>query len=72
MKGQFAKQFLSLVFGAGVVLPLLVLWFAGGSILGGLLAAAGIAAGFYAFLLLILRAGVYEPQMSFATRIGLT
>jgi hypothetical protein len=72
LKGKFAKPFLSLVFGAGVVLPLLVLWLAGGSILAGLLAAVGVVAGFYAFRLLIFRAGVYEPQMSFATRIGLT
>jgi len=72
LKGKFAKPFLSLVFGAGVVLPLLVLWLGGGSILAGLLAAVGVVAGFYAFRLLIFRAGVYEPQMSFAARIGLT
>ena len=72
LKGKFAKPFLSLVFGAGVILPLLALWFGGGSLLAGLLAAVGVVAGFYAFRLLIFRAGVYEPQMSFAARIGLS
>ena len=72
LKGQFAKQFLSLVFGAGVVVPLLVLWLMAASILGALLAAVGVLAGFYAFRLLIFRAGVYEPQMSFAARLGLS
>ena len=72
LKGKFARPFLSLVFGAGVVLPLLVLWLAGGSILGGLLAAVGVVVGFYAFRLLIFRAGVFEPQISFAARLGLS
>ena len=72
LKGQFAKQFLSLVFGAGVVLPLLALWLGGASILGGLIAAVGVVAGFYYFRLLIFRAGVFEPQISFAARFGLS
>ena len=72
LRGRFAKQFLSLVFGAGVVLPLLLLWLGGASIIGGLLAAVGVVAGFYVFRLLIFRAGVYEPPMSFAARLGLS
>ena len=72
LRGQFAKQFLSLVFGAGVVLPLLALWLGGASILGGLIAAVGVVAGFYYFRLLIFRAGVFEPQISFAARFGLS
>lgn len=72
LRGRFAKPFLSLVFGAGVVVPLLVLWLGGDSILGGLLAAVGVVVGFYAFRLLIFKAGVYEPPISFAARLGLS
>jgi hypothetical protein len=72
IRGRFAKPFLSVVFGAGVVLPVLALWFFGASTISGLLAAAGVVAGFYAFRLLIFKAGVFEPQISFATRLGLS
>lgn len=72
IKGKFAGKFLPLVFGAGVALPLLVLWLIPGSALSALLAAAGVLAGFYTFRLLIFRAALYEPQMSFAARIGLS
>jgi formate-dependent nitrite reductase membrane component NrfD len=72
IKGKFAAKFLPLVFGAGVVLPLLVLWLGAGSKLAALLAAVGILTGFYTFRLLIFRAALYEPPISFATRIGLT
>jgi len=72
IRGRFAKPFLSVVFGAGVVLPILALWFFGASTISGLLAAAGVVAGFYAFRLLIFKAGVFEPQISFAARLGLS
>jgi len=72
IRGQFARPFLSLVFGAGVVLPILALWFFGASTIMGLLAAIGVVAGFYAFRLLIFKAGVFEPQISFAARLGLS
>jgi hypothetical protein len=72
IRGQFAKPFLSLVFGAGVVLPILALWFFGASTIMGLLAAVGVVVGFYAFRLLIFRAGVFEPQISYAARFGLS
>ena len=72
IKGKFAGKFLPLVFGAGVALPLLALWLGAGSAPAALLAAVGVLAGFYTFRLLIFRAAVYEPQMSFAARIGLS
>jgi DMSO reductase anchor subunit len=72
IKGKFAVKFLSLVFGAGVALPLLALWLGAGSAPAALLAAVGVLAGFYTFRLLIFRAALYEPQMSFAARIGLS
>lgn len=64
IRGRFAKPFLLLVFGVGVVLPILVLWFGGASTVSGLVAAVGVVAGFYTFRLLIFKAGVYEPQIS--------
>ena len=48
------------------------LWIGGASILSGLLAAVGVGVGFYYFRLLIFRAGVFEPQISFAARFGLS
>ncbi len=72
IRGRFAKPFLLLVFGAGVVLPILALWFFSASTISGLLAAVGVVAGFFAFRLLIFKAGVFEPQISFAARFGLS
>lgn len=72
IKGQFARNFFLLVIGAGMVLPILALWFGGNSILSSLLAAVGVVAGFYTFRLLIFKAGVFEPQISFSARLGLS
>jgi hypothetical protein len=36
-----------------------------------LAAAAGVLAGFYAFRVLIFKAGVYEPVMTFASPVDL-
>ncbi|MEE8496302.1 MAG: DmsC/YnfH family molybdoenzyme membrane anchor subunit [Xanthomonadales bacterium] len=72
IKDRFAKPFILLVLGAGIVLPILALWFGGTSIVSGLLAAVGVVVGFFTFRLLIFRAGVFEPQISFAARLGLS
>jgi len=61
----YAKWFFALVCGAGVLLPLLLLWFAGSVPLATMIAAAGTLAGYYTFRLLIFKAGVFEPIMSF-------
>ncbi|MEZ5562478.1 MAG: hypothetical protein R3F27_05930 [Gammaproteobacteria bacterium] len=61
----YAKWFFALVCGAGVLLPILLLWFAGSVPLAAMIAAAGTLAGYYTFRLLIFKAGVFEPIMSF-------
>jgi hypothetical protein len=48
-----------------VLLPVLLLWFAGNVPLATMIAAAGTLAGYYTFRLLIFKAGVFEPIMSF-------
>lgn len=61
----YAKWFFVLVCGAGVLLPVLLLWFAGNVPLAAMIAATGTLAGYYTFRLLIFKAGVFEPIMSF-------
>ncbi len=61
----YAKWFYGLIWGAGLVLPAALLWFAGGSYAAVLLAAAGVLVGYYSFRVLIFKAGVFEPIMSF-------
>lgn len=61
----FAKWFYGAVIGAGLALPVLLLAAAGGSFGALLLAAAGVLAGYYAFRVLIFKAGVFEPIMNF-------
>ena len=45
--------------------PVLLLWFAGSVPLATMIAATGTLAGYYTFRLLIFKAGVFEPIMSF-------
>jgi len=68
---QYSRPFLGLVFGAGIVLPLLLLWLGGVNVLTSLLTAIGVLAGYFAFRVLIFKAAVYEPQVNFAARLGL-
>jgi len=48
-----------------LLLPILLLWFAGSVPLAAMIAAAGTLLGYYTFRLLIFKAGVFEPIMSF-------
>ena len=61
----YAKWFHGLVIGAGILLPMLVLWLGHESLGARAIAAAGVLAGFYAFRVLIFKAGVYDPVMTF-------
>ena len=70
LKTIYARPFYLYVVGAGIVLPAMLLWFAGGSALATLLAAAGALTGFYAYRVLVFKAGVYEPIMSFKRSFG--
>lgn len=61
----YAKWFYGAICGAGIALPVALLWFGGASYGAVVLAAAGMLAGYYAFRVLIFKAGVFEPIMSF-------
>lgn len=64
-KSFYAKWFYSMIWGVGLIVPAALLWFAGGNYLAVLLAAAGVLVGYYSFRVLIFKAGVFEPIMSF-------
>jgi formate-dependent nitrite reductase membrane component NrfD len=70
VKTLYAKWFHGVVVAAGIVLPMAALWLGNGTLVTRLLAAAGMLAGFYAFRVLIFKAGVYEPVMSFSSLFG--
>ncbi|MCU7849946.1 MAG: polysulfide reductase NrfD [Candidatus Thiodiazotropha sp. (ex Lucinoma kastoroae)] len=71
IKESFSLPFHGLVFGAGIVLPLIALWFGGTTSVAVVVAAIGVLIGFFSYRVLIFKAGVYEPQISFAARLGL-
>lgn len=62
---RYAKWFHGLVLAAGIVLPFAALWLGGGAPISRIIAAAGMLAGFFAFRVLIFKAGLYEPVMHF-------
>jgi formate-dependent nitrite reductase membrane component NrfD len=64
-RGHYAKWFLGYVCGAGLVLPAVLLGLGGGSGAALVLATAGMLAGYYAFRVLVFKAGVFEPIMNF-------
>jgi formate-dependent nitrite reductase membrane component NrfD len=61
----YAKWFLGVVWGIGLILPALLLWGGSGSYPAVILSALGVLAGYYAYRVLIFKAGVFEPIMSF-------
>ncbi|MAF83227.1 MAG: polysulfide reductase NrfD [Gammaproteobacteria bacterium] len=65
LTGAYRQVFLSLVIGAGLILPMMLLWFVPGNLIAVLLAAAGILIGHYSYRVLVFKAGVYEPMTSF-------
>ena len=65
VKSLYAKWFLGVVWGTGLILPALLLWAGSGSYPAVILAALGMLAGYYAYRVLIFKAGVFEPIMSF-------
>lgn len=66
-RSRFALPFHAIVVFAGIVLPLAALLFAHGTP-ARVLAAIGTLAGFYAFRVLVFKAGVYQPVMRFGAR----
>ncbi len=70
IKTRYAKWFYGVVVAVGILLPLAALGFANGALIAHLIAVAGTLSGFYAFRVLIFKAGVYEPVMSFGSLFG--
>jgi formate-dependent nitrite reductase membrane component NrfD len=64
-RGFYAQWYWGITCAVGIVLPALILWSAGGSLAASLIAAAAMLAGYYSFRLLIFKAGLFEPIMSF-------
>lgn len=60
----YATWFNGVVVGAGILLPLMVLWLSDGTLATRTIVALGVLAGFYAFRVLIFKAGVYDPIMT--------
>ncbi|UCE31378.1 MAG: dimethyl sulfoxide reductase anchor subunit [Burkholderiales bacterium] len=65
MRGRYAAAFHGTVLAIGLIVPLAALALGADSTFARLLAAAGVLTGFYAFRVLVFKAGVYEPVMSF-------
>lgn len=70
IRTRYATWFHGVVVAVGIVLPVALLWLDGGTLIARAVAAAGMLAGFYAFRVLIFKAGVYEPVMSFGVQGG--
>ncbi len=68
LKGVYATPFIGLVIAVGIALPALVLWLAGSSYAAVLLAAVSILAGFFTYRVLVFKAALYEPIISFKPR----
>ncbi len=62
----YAKWFHGVVLAVGILLPFAALWLGGGAPISRLVAAIAVLAGFFAFRVLIFKAGVYEPVMHFS------
>ncbi len=65
LQTQYAKWFVPLVGGVGLVLPAVLLLFARTNYIAVVLAAAAVLGGYYAYRVLIMKAGVFEPIMDF-------
>ena len=65
MKGDLAKWFLPLVFGAEFIVPGLMIPFAGDSPATMHVIALAVLAGYYAFRILVFKAWMYDPIQSF-------
>ena len=68
LKGVYAKAFIGGVIVVGLAVPALLLWVGGSSYLMVLLATAAILAGFFCFRVLVFKAALYEPILSFKPR----
>ncbi|UCG73935.1 MAG: polysulfide reductase NrfD [Chromatiales bacterium] len=61
----YAQWYWGVTWTVGIIVPAALLWSAGGSYAAMLIAGAGVLAGYYSFRVLIFKAGLFEPIMSF-------
>lgn len=61
----YAQWYWGVTWAVGIVVPALLLWSAGGSFAAALIAAVATLAGYYSFRVLIFKAGLFEPIISF-------
>ena len=61
----YAQWYWGVTWAVGIAVPALLLWSAGGSYAAVLIAAIAALAGYYSFRLLIFKAGLFEPIISF-------
>jgi formate-dependent nitrite reductase membrane component NrfD len=61
----YAQWYWGVTWAIGIAVPAVLLWTAGGSYAAMLIAAAGVLVGYYSFRVLIFKAGLFEPIMSF-------
>lgn len=61
----YAQWYWGITWIVGIVVPALLLWSAGGSFAAALIAAIATLTGFYSFRVLIFKAGLFEPIISF-------
>ncbi len=64
-RSYYAQWYWGVTWAVGIIVPAALLWSAGGSFAAVLIAAAGVLAGYYSFRVLIFKAGLFEPIMSF-------
>ena len=65
VRSFYAQWYWGVTWAVGILVPTVLLWSAGGSYAAVLVAAAGVLVGFYSFRVLIFKAGLFEPIMSF-------
>ncbi|MFQ5982783.1 MAG: NrfD/PsrC family molybdoenzyme membrane anchor subunit, partial [Woeseiaceae bacterium] len=70
LRGTLTKLFVPLTLVVGLVLPLLILLFVPQTYVTTLIVAAGFVVGYFAFRVLMFKAGVYEPVMDFAPDVA--
>lgn len=68
LQGIYSKAFIGLVIGVGIAAPALLLWLGGANYALILLATIAILAGFFAYRVLVFKAALYEPILSFKPR----
>lgn len=68
LQGNYSKAFIGLVIVVGLLLPALLLWLVGANYATVVLSAVAVLAGFFAYRVLVFKAALYEPILTFKPR----